>query len=196
MKQSWIVAAGLVLALAGTVPAFAQMMGGGPGTTGMMGTMPMTGMMRPGQGPAAGGCPGMGAQPAAFDPERPWISFALAHARDLGLSDEQTRQLDALRDEFRNDGGRLAQDIRAGERALTELYARKPLDLAAVETTIKEIAGRQADFRILRLKTVQRGIAVLTEEQRQKLVDPSWHMGRMMGRMMGTTDATPSAGTF
>jgi len=181
MKHGWIVAVGLVLILAGAVPASAQMMGGGSGTTGMMGTMPMTGMMGPGHGPAMGGCPGMGTQPTAFDPERPWITFALAHAKDLGLSDEQVKQLGGLRDEFLTEAGRLVQDIRTGENALAQLYGQTPIDLAAIEAKIREIAGREAEVRILRLKTLQKGTALLTDEQRQKLVDPSWRMGGMMG---------------
>ena len=187
MTRRWMIAGGLVLALAVAVPAFAQMMGSGAGTTDMrgmmrmMGTMPMTGMMGPGPGSDMGGCPGMGAQPTAADPERPWIAFALAHAKDLGLSDEQVTQLGGLRDEFLKDAGPLVQAIRAGESALARLYTQTPLDLAAVEAKIREIAGREADVRVLRLKTLQKGAALLTEEQRQKLLDPSWRMGRMMG---------------
>ena len=181
MKHGWIVAVGLVLILAGAVPASAQMMGGGSGTTGMMGTMPMTGMMGSGAGPAMGGCPGMGAQPTAFDPERPWITFALAHAKDLGLSDEQIKQLGGLRDEFLTEAGRLVQDIRTGENALAQLYGQTPVDLAAVEAKIKETAGREAELRILRLKTLQKGAALLTDEQRRKLFDPAWRTGGMMG---------------
>lgn len=181
MKRGGIVAVGLVLILTGGVPASAQMRGGGTGTMGMMGTMPMTAMRGHGPGPAMGACPGMGAQPTAFDPERPWITFALAHAKDLELSDEQIKQLGGLRDEFVNEAGRLVQDIRAGEQALAQLYAQTPLDLAAVEAKIKEIAGRQADVRILRLKTLRKGADFLTGEQRQKLFDPAGRMGAMMG---------------
>jgi Spy/CpxP family protein refolding chaperone len=173
-----MIAIGFVLAVAGAVPASAQVTGDG---TGMMGTMPTMGMMGPGQGPGMDVCHGTGAQPIAFGPELPWIGFALAHTKDLGLSEEQVTQLAGLRDEFLKGADALVQDIRAGENALTQLYAQKPLDLAAVEAKIKEIAGREAEVRILRLKTLQKGAALLTEEQRQKLVDPAWRMGRMMG---------------
>ncbi len=183
MKRGSIVAVGLVLALTGAVPASAQMMGGGSGTMGMMG---------PGQGPPMGGCPGMGAQPGAFDPERPWITFALAHAKDLGLSDEQVTQLGGLREAFLKDAGRLVQDIRAGEDALAQLYPQTPLDLSAVEAKIREIAGREAELRIARVKTLQKGAALLTDEQRQKIFDPSWRMGRMMG----ATEPRPPARSF
>jgi hypothetical protein len=181
MKRSWMVAVGLVAIL--TVPASAQMMGDGAGTMGMMGA---------GQGGAMEGCPGMGAQPTAFDPERPWISFALAHAKDLGLSNDRIEQLGGVRDAFLNDAGRLVADIRAAQQALTELYAQKPLDVTAIEVKIKEIAGREADFRIVRLKTLRKGTAFLTEEQRQKLFDPAWRMGMMMGAAI----PAPPAGTL
>jgi hypothetical protein len=164
--------AGLVLVLTGGGRP-AQMMGGG-----MMGGGAM-GMMGPGQGPAMGGCPGMGAQASAFDPEWPWITFALTHAKDLGLSDEQVTQLGGLREEFLKDAGRLVQDIRAGESALAQLYAQKPLDLSAVEAKIREIAGRRPSCAS-RGQDAAKGTA-LTDEQRQKIFDPSWRMGRMMG---------------
>jgi hypothetical protein len=176
-----MIAVGLVLALAGAVPAAAQMMGGGTGTTGMMGTMPMMGMMGSGQGSGMGACHGTGTQPMAVGPEQPWITFALAHAKDLGLSDEQVTQLGGVRDEFLKGADTLVQDIRAGENALAQLYIQKPLDLTAVEAKIREMAGRKADVQILRLTTLQKAAALLTEEQRQKLADPSWRMGWMMG---------------
>lgn len=172
MRKRWIVAISLVLLLAG-VPASAQMMGGGGG---MMG---MKEMMGPGPSPAAGHCPGMAAEPAAFDYERPWISFALAHARDLALTADQVKTLTALREDFAKEAGRIWQDIRAAEDALAQLYTQTPLDLPAIEAKIRQIAALQGDLRIARVKTIQKGVTFLTDEQRQKLFEPSRPMGRV-----------------
>ena len=187
MKTRWVVAIGLVLLLAGTLPASAQMMGGqsGPGGQGGMmgpGMMDMMGRGMPGGTAGMGDCPGMAAmEPAAFGYERPWISFALAHAKELALTPDQVKGLTTLRDEFQKDGARWAQDIREGEAALARLYAQKPLDLTAIEAKIKDLAAKQAELRLARVKTIDQGVALLTEEQRQKLFDTSRHMGRMMG---------------
>ena len=169
MRLRWIVAIGLVLVLAGGVPASAQMMGGGGG------------MMGPGSAPAASHCPGMTGQPMAFSYEGPWISFALAHAQDLGLTADQVRSLTTLREDFQKEAARLIQEVQDREVALAQLYAQKPLDPAAIEAKIKEIAALQGGLRIARVKTLQKGVALLTDEQRQKLFESSRPMGRMMG---------------
>jgi Spy/CpxP family protein refolding chaperone len=190
MKTRWVVAIGLVLLLAGSWPVSAQMMGGQSGQGGMMGPgmMDMMGRGMSGGAPGMSDCPGMTAmEPAAFGYERPWISFALAHAKELALTPDQVKGLTTLRDEFQKDGARWVQDIREGEAALANLYAQKPLDLTAIEARIKELAAKQAELRLGRVKAIEKGVALLTEEQRQKLFETSRAMGRMMGAFRSTS---------
>lgn len=190
MKTRWVVAIGLVLLLAASWPASAQMMGGPSGQGGqggMMGPgmMDMMGRGMPGGTAGMGDCPGMAAmEPAAFDYERPWISFALAHAKELALTPDQVKGLTTLRDEFQKDGARWIQDIREAEAALSKLYTQKPLDLTTVEVRLKDIAAKQAELRLARVKAIDKGVALLTEEQRQKLFETSRAMGRMMGAFL------------
>jgi len=175
MKHGWIVAVGLVLILAGAVPASAQMMGGGSGTTGMMGTMPMTGMMGSGAGPAMGGCPGMGAQPTAFDPERPWITFALAHAKDLGLSDEQTRK------EIFKEGKGCVDCNNTGYRGRLGVYEVFPvnakirdliLDRAATSAIKKQaVADGMLTLRADALLKLKKGITTAEEVLKETAAD-------------------------
>lgn len=193
MKTRWVVAIGLVLLLAGSLPASAQMMGGQSGPGGMMGPgmMDMMGRGMPGGAAGMGDCPGMAAvEPGAFGYERPWISFALVHAKELALIPDQVKALTTLRDEFQKDGARWVQEIREGEAALTKLYAQKPLDLTAIEAKLKELAAKQAELRLARVKAIDKGVALLTEEQRQKLLDTSRSMGRMMGAFRSTSPET------
>ncbi len=164
MKIRGILAIGLALLLGSTLPASAQMMGGGSGE---MGTMDMMG--RGMHEPAMTDCPGMAGQSIAFGSERPWISFALAHAGELGLSPNQVQGLTALRDEFQKEAVRLTGDIRAAEAELQVLYGQKPLNLQAVEAKIRAIAGLEADVRLGRVKVLEKGNALLTPEQQQKL---------------------------
>lgn len=175
MRWRAIVVVGLVLLLSGTVPASAQMMGDGGGMMEMMGPM-----MGSGRAPAASHCPGMVGQPVAFEYEAPWISLALAHAGDLSLTPDQVKALTALRDDFQSEAARRVQEIRDLEAALARLYEEKSVDLTAVEGKIKEVAARQGELRVARVKTLQKGLALLTEEQRQKLfapAPPTGHMG-------------------
>ncbi len=86
--------------------------------------------------------------------------------------------LAAIREEFAKEASRIGQDIRAAEDALAQLYARTPLDLAAAEARIKEIAARHGELRLARVRALAKGLALLTEEQRQRLFSPSPPMGR------------------
>ncbi|OGL01637.1 MAG: hypothetical protein A3I14_17715 [Candidatus Rokubacteria bacterium RIFCSPLOWO2_02_FULL_73_56] len=159
MKARTLIAAGAVLLLAGTTPALAQMRGPGSGTSGMTGSMP-------GMPAGAGECHG---EPVAFGDERPWVSIALAHAKDLGLTPEQEKALTTLRDGFQQDALRLAGEIRAAEVELRRLRTQKPVDLGAVEARIRAIAGLEGDLRLARARTLEKGGAVLTAEQQAKL---------------------------
>lgn len=201
MRMRSKLAAGLVLLLAGAAPAAAQMMGGGGdhmggSGTGMMGGG-MTGMMdmmRSGMhgGAAAADCPGMAAETVAFSDERPWVSVALAHAKDLELTTDQVKGLTALREDFQKDATRLAGEIRTAEAELGRLYARKPADLQAVETRIRAIADLEAALRIARVKTLEKAGAFLTAEQQKKLGELGRHMGRMHGAGMMSSAPAPA----
>ena len=201
MRMRSKLAAGLVLLLAGAAPAAAQMMGGGDGHMGGGGMMGgrMTGMMDMMRGGTHGGataadCPGMTAEAAAFSDERPWLSVALAHAKDLELTTDQVKGLTALREDFQKDAARIVGDIRTAEAELGRLYARKPADLQAVETKIRAITDLEAALRIARVKTLEKAGAFLTAEQQKKLGELGRHMGRMRGAgMAGMMGAAPSA---
>ncbi|HEU5393594.1 MAG TPA: Spy/CpxP family protein refolding chaperone [Candidatus Methylomirabilis sp.] len=184
MKSGWLVATALTLLLIGTLPASGQMMGGGGATMG-----PMDMMGRGMHEPAMTDCPGMAGQSIAFGSERPWISFALAHAGELRLSPNQVQGLAALRDEFQKEAVRLTGDIRATEAELQTLYAQKPLNLQAVEAKIRAIAALEADVRLGRVKVLEKGNALLTPEQQQKLSDIARSMGRMRGALRGSPPA-------
>ena len=197
MRMRSKLAAGLVLLLAGAAPAAAQMMGGGDGHMGGGGMMGgrMTGMMDMMRGGTHGGataadCPGMTAEAAAFSDERPWLSVALAHAKDLELTTDQVKGLTALREDFQKDAARIVGDIRTAESELGRLVARKPADLQAVETKIRAITDLEAALRIARVKTLEKAGAFLTAEQQKKLGELGRHMGRMHGAgMMGSAPA-------
>jgi hypothetical protein len=101
--------------------------------------------------------------------ERPLISFMLDHRDQLALTPEQVARLDALRTDFAREFIRREADIRVAELDLQTLLAAERLDMPKVEAKIRELATRQADLRIERLRTIDQGRAVLTAEQRTKL---------------------------
>jgi Spy/CpxP family protein refolding chaperone len=101
--------------------------------------------------------------------ERPLITIMLHHRTELGLSPEQVTRLEALRGDFAREAIRRDADIRIAEFDLTGLLAQDQVDLAKVETKVREVAQLRADLRIARLRAVEQGKAVLTAEQRTRL---------------------------
>jgi Spy/CpxP family protein refolding chaperone len=101
--------------------------------------------------------------------ERPVISLMLEHRDELGLTPDQASRLETLRQTFSRDAVRRDADIRIAEMDLAGLLDKEPLDLAKVETKIKELAQLRAELRIARLRAIEQGKAVLTAEQRTKL---------------------------
>lgn len=126
------------------------------GTAGMM---DMGGMMM-------GGSTMMGGGPTA---ERPWISLALQHRDQLGLTADQVTRLESLRAEFQKEAIRRSADLQIAETELEQLLQAEPVDLTKVEATLRQLESLRADLRLSRIKTIEQGKAVLTLEQRQKL---------------------------
>jgi Heavy-metal resistance len=129
-----------------------------------MGRGPIGGMMGPGQGPGLFG-PGP-ASPA----ERPLISIMLQRRADLGLTPEQVTRLEGLRDGFAREAIRRDADLRIAELDLQALLDQDPLDMTKVETKVREVAQLHADLRITRLRTIEQGKALLTPEQKARLL--------------------------
>lgn len=139
---------------------------GGMGHRGMMGGMD-PGMM--GQRGMMHGRMGGHADSLFGASRRPLITIMLHHRADLGLTPEQVKKLDALRADFAREAARKGAEIRVAEIDLTQLQAADPVDMGQVEAKVKEIAGKRAELRLARIRTIEQGKALLTAEQREKL---------------------------
>ena len=102
--------------------------------------------------------------------DRPLISIALKNREELGLSHEQVRKLRSLRSQFQKGEILRRADLRVQEIELDELLATEPLDISAVEARVKRIEAVRSDGRLSRIRTLMEGRALLTPEQREKLV--------------------------
>ena len=130
-----------------------------------MGRGPMGGMIGPGMRG-----PGMFGPGPASPAERPLISIMLQRRADLGLTPEQVTRLEGLRDGFAREAIRRDADLRIAEIDLQALLDQDPLDMGKVETKVREVAQLHADLRIARLRTIEQGKALLTPEQRARLL--------------------------
>jgi Spy/CpxP family protein refolding chaperone len=126
------------------------------------------------------------APPGAGFPEGPLITIMLHHRAELGLSPEQVGRLEALRGEFAREAIRRDAELRIAEMDLGAALAQEPVDLARVEAKVREIGQLWAELRLARLRTIEQGKAVLTGEQR----------ARLLGLLRGMPGAAPPpAGT-
>jgi len=177
-KRTILLAGILVLALA--APAAAQMMrqmpqGEQPGSMGggMMGGMMSSGMMERGMHERRGG--------RMMSHEGPLLTMMLEHGQELGLNPEQEKKLRDLRTEFSKESVRRSAEIRVAQIELDSLLEQEQWDLAKIEPKVKQIAALQGDLRVVRLKTLAAGRAVLTPQQLEKLKQLGHRMRSMGG---------------
>lgn len=101
--------------------------------------------------------------------EGPLISFMLHHREELGLSADQVKALEQLRDDFQREAIRKEADLRISEMDLARLLDAEPVDLELVKAKLEEIERLRAELRHARIRTIEQGKALLSSEQRAKL---------------------------
>lgn len=103
--------------------------------------------------------------------ERPIISYMLSHREELKLTPEQVKKLEGLRSDFERDARKNQDDLRAAEKSLDDLTRSDSVDLKQAEAKIREVERLRADQRIGRIRAVEQGKSMLSEEQRDRLRD-------------------------
>jgi Spy/CpxP family protein refolding chaperone len=99
----------------------------------------------------------------------PLITLMLWHARDLSLTAEQARALEALRGDFQRAADLQTAELQRIELELQGLLSREQIDMSQVETKIRKIEALRTDLRLGRIKTVEKGKTILTPEQWRKV---------------------------
>jgi Spy/CpxP family protein refolding chaperone len=161
---------------------------GGMGGMGMMGPQMMQQMMR---GMMGGGMQGM---PEGMGTPRPSQMVRMLKA-ELGLSDEQTKQLTQILFQATKTSIKQRADIRVAELELRELLEADPVDMAQVEAKLKAIEGLRTALRLALIKTHEQAKGLLTPEQRQKLEDLHDRLhGTMSPGMMGMMEMMGEGG--
>jgi hypothetical protein len=101
--------------------------------------------------------------------ERPLISLMLLQRERLGLSAEQVRNLEQLRNDFTKESIRSDANLRIAEMDLDSLLEAQPVDITKVEAKVREIEGIRGDLRIARIRAIEKAKAQLNAEQHRKL---------------------------
>jgi Spy/CpxP family protein refolding chaperone len=90
-------------------------------------------------------------------------------AKDLGLSDEQTTKLKALKSDYEKAKIRGEADLKLAEVDVQTLAHDEKADMSAIEGAVRKSETAHANLRIEGIKTVRAAFAVLTPDQRQKM---------------------------
>ena len=101
--------------------------------------------------------------------EGPPISMIIRNREKLGLSSEQVKNLERLRNALEKESIRKEADIRVARMDLQSLLEAQPVDMTKVEAKVHEIERLRADLRFARIRTVQKAKEQLSADQRQKL---------------------------
>jgi Spy/CpxP family protein refolding chaperone len=101
--------------------------------------------------------------------ESPPISMITRNREKLGLSTEQVRNLERLRNSFEKESIRKEADIRVAKMDLRDLLNAQPVDMSKVEAKVREVERLRADLRFARIRTAEKGKEQLTSDQREKL---------------------------
>ena len=100
--------------------------------------------------------------------ERPIISYMLRRRDDLTLSSEQVRNLERLRSDYDREAIKNEADLRVAEMDLADLLRADSVDLNKAETK-SAISSASRRVRFGRIRAIEQGKGVLSQEQREKL---------------------------
>jgi hypothetical protein len=101
--------------------------------------------------------------------DRAPISLMLRNRERLGLTAEQVKHLEQVRNDFAKESIRNEASLRIAELDLASLLEAQPVDMPRVEAKIRDIERIRADLRIARVRSIEKGKAQLSVEQRRKL---------------------------
>jgi Spy/CpxP family protein refolding chaperone len=138
---------------------------------------------------------GIQGRPEGMGMQRP-SQLARVLQEELGLSDEQARQLRQLFSQTMKTRLTQQADLRIAEIELQELLEADSVDMGQVEAKLKAIKGLRTQIRLNLIKAHEQAKGVLSPEQRRKLQRlhdrlPGMMSPGMMGMMGGGTGRQP-----
>jgi Spy/CpxP family protein refolding chaperone len=128
--------------------------------------LPMAAYGQAGTGGPGSGTPGMHRMMGA---EAPWISIALKHQSELGLSPDQVATLEKIRTNYQDQGKPLQEQLRATESEIAALLQVTPANLIQAKAKIEQAEKLRSQLRYLRVEALENGKSVLTAQQRDQL---------------------------
>jgi protein CpxP len=120
------------------------------------------------------------------------LRHLLKHQKEIGLTEEQVKKLNAIELDFDRAGIKSEAEIHVAERELLALVEDEKTDLSALEAKVKQSEMLEVGLRMSAFKARRDALAVLTPEQLEKA--KAAHEKRMQEMMSGRHGAMPSGG--
>ena len=102
---------------------------------------------------------------------QPAISQMLSYKDKLGLSEDQVRKLEQLRDGFQRQSIRNDADLRIVELDIEQLLESDPVDMDKLEAKMRESEKLRTDLRLARIRAIEQARGLLNLEQKKKFQD-------------------------
>ncbi len=93
------------------------------------------------------------------------IRGLLGGAKEMGLSDDQVKQLKGIQLDLDRTRIKTEADIKVAEREARALMDDDSSDISSIEAKLKESASQQVSLRVAAVKAKRKAMAVLTPEQ-------------------------------
>lgn len=93
------------------------------------------------------------------------IRGLLGGAKEMGLSEDQVKQLKGIQLDLDRTRIKTEADIKVSEREVRALMDDDSSDLSSIEAKLKESASQQVSLRVAAVKAKRDAMAVLTPEQ-------------------------------
>ena len=107
---------------------------------------------------------------------RPLFGFVMRHRQELALTPQQLESFQKLATDYRRDSIKRRADVQLARVDLGTMLRPDPanpgkaVDMTQAEAKIREIERARGDMMLSRLRAMEQGKALLTPEQRAKLV--------------------------
>ena len=105
---------------------------------------------------------------ATNDNTEHYLRHLVDHAKEIGLSPDQLISVKALQLDFDLTRIKGEAEIMLTEREIAAMFKDDKTDVPAVEVKIRESEAMRAGLRVASLKSLRKGMALLTPEQREK----------------------------
>ncbi|MBI4002945.1 MAG: Spy/CpxP family protein refolding chaperone [Nitrospira defluvii] len=109
-------------------------------------------------------------EPGAFERADHFLRHTFTFQGELGLSEEQARQLGVIHQALKKDQVTSEADMRTIQGHLFPLLHNDNADLTAIEARFKQIESLRTGALMTAVKATREAQAVLTPEQRTKIV--------------------------